>query len=694
MRRFRIRVVCVHALIAVFCCTESEASTFTLDYRTRVAAPSLRAAVAASAAGVRQESPEDGVLRQVEMATDSAPGAPEGLDVGDSLDVALFDDCRVALTLRERVPSFDGADSFLATADGYDGLLVAVVVCKGGRIHVDIQDFLSGRAYSVLSSAERTIVREIDSRRVPCTCAAPPEAPRPAGPSVAKAAGRAKAAAASPATVDILVVYDTLAAEWAKSRGGGVGAFAEVQVQKMNVVLANTDLDQGFRFRLVGVYEVGGSAGGSVARALEAAQSGDIVLNGVRWGGVHAKRDEVGADVVCVLVDNGQSYGTTGVGYSLYGDIGDFSEYAYNACLIRAVATGQTMTHEVGHNMGAGHATAVADVESRGPQYYGYSSGYYFTGADGEGYCTVMAYSSDGYGNYYSQVPFFSSPDYTYRSVPVGDELHDNSLTLRQTFPEVSRYREATTFRVTFGKNGGEGGDDGVTVTRGQPMPTPRAAPQLAGWTFAGYWDTVTVDDKGSPKGRQYYDKDMKSVRAWDKKCDSTLWAKWTSKVALGKNGGEGGDDYVTVTKGQPMPTPRTAPQRTGWAFGGYWDTVAADADGKPKGRQFYDADMKSARNWDRAASAKLWAKWTVRVKFGKNGGTGGDDYVTATYNQPFPKRTMPEKRGYDFGGYWVSSDNGVGQCYDADGTGTSTMKWRTGGTPTIWARWTNQSSL
>ena len=69
--------------------------------------------------------------------------------------------------------------------------------------------------------------------------------------------------AAETATVDILVVYDTLAAEWAKTRGGGVSAFAEVQVQKMNAVLANTNLDQSFRFRLVGVYEVGGSAGGS-----------------------------------------------------------------------------------------------------------------------------------------------------------------------------------------------------------------------------------------------------------------------------------------------------------------------------------------------------------------------------------------------------------------------------------------------
>jgi len=254
----------------------------------------------------------------------------------------------------------------------------------------------------------------------------------------------------------------------------------------------------------------------------------------------------------------------------------------------------------------------------------------------------------------------------------------------------VVEYRVvAETFRVKLGKNGGAGGDGYVTATYGAAMPTPRTAPKLAGWTFAGYWDTVAVDANGNPKGRQYYDANMKGVRAWDKKGDATLWAKWTSKVALGKNGGTGGDDYVTVAMGQPMPSPRTAPKRTGWTFAGYWDSVAMDANGNPKGRQYYDANMKSVRNWDKKSEAKLWAKWTVRVKLGKNGGTGGDDYVTATYNQPFPKRKMPKKTGYAFGGYWVSSSKKTGQCYNADGTGTSSMKWTTGGSPTIWALWT-----
>ena len=244
------------------------------------------------------------------------------------------------------------------------------------------------------------------------------------------------------------------------------------------------------------------------------------------------------------------------------------------------------------------------------------------------------------------------------------------------------------TNRVTFGKNGGTGGDDYVTATEGQPMPMPRRYPEKKGWVFDGYWDTLKTG------GKQYYDAEMKSVRNWDKSGAVTLWAKWHEaaapmRVTFGKNEGTGGDAYVTATEGQPMPTPRTAPTKSGWTFAGYWDTLKADANGNPLGKQYYDKDMKSVRKWDKRTATTLWAKWTVKVTLGKNGGTGGDSYVTVTYGQPFPKRAMPTKSGYNFGGYFVSASSRTGQCYNADGTGTASMAWKTGGTPTVWALWT-----
>ena len=118
-------------------------------------------------------------------------------------------------------------------------------------------------------------------------------------------------------------------------------------------------------------------------------------------------RDEVGADIVTVLVDTGTYEGTTGMGWSLMTTrFESFSEIAYNCCAVRSVARSHTMTHEVGHNMGCGHATAQRS--SPGPQLYSYSAGYYFTGVDDERYCTIMAYEIEGPGG--EQIPYFSSP--------------------------------------------------------------------------------------------------------------------------------------------------------------------------------------------------------------------------------------------------------------------------------------------
>ena len=336
----------------------------------------------------------------------------------------------------------------------------------------------------------------------------------------------------------------------------------------------------------------------------------------------------------------------------------------------------------------------------------------------------------------------------------------------------VEKTKTPVKYMVTFGKNGGTGGSAQVTATYGAEMPAA-TAPTQSGWTFGGYWDTLAMDENSNPKGKQYYDASMKSVRDWDKNGTATLWAKWTNTVTLGKNGGTGGDsyvtctrgqpmpkctmptksdyvfdgywnttgtggikyynadgtsahtwdrsgnvtlwakwekavsvrvtfgknggtggdDYVTATTGQPMPTPRTAPTLKGWSFGGYWDTLACDAKGNPLGKQYYNSKMESVRAWDKTTATTLWAKWTVKVTLGKNGGTGGDSYVTVIYNQPFPTRTMPTRSGYTFGGYWVSSSSRTGQCYNADGTGTASMNWTTGGTPTIWALWTKTSA-
>ena len=263
-------------------------------------------------------------------------------------------------------------------------------------------------------------------------------------------------------TVDILVAFDRNAAAYA-NRNGGVADFALTAVSKMNTVLANNGLDEQFRFRLVGTMEVAAEAT-DVHAALEAIRDSET-----GWAEIKTKRDEVGADIVTTLIDTGSAYGTTGASWPLTTmELASFADSAYNVCAIRAVEIGHAMTREVGHNMGAGNATEVADPDIRGPQLHDYSSGYYFTGSDGTRYRTIMADSADGYGNTYALAPLFSSPAALWDGTSAGDASHDNARTLRATCAAVSLWRAqkvAMSYDVFFSPETDTLFDEAVMVT-------------------------------------------------------------------------------------------------------------------------------------------------------------------------------------------------------------------------------------
>lgn len=73
--------------------------------------------------------------------------------------------------------------------------------------------------------------------------------------------------------------------------------------------------------------------------------------------------------------------------------------------------------------------------------------------------------------------------------------------------------------------------------------------------------------------------------------------------VILDRQGGSGGSGSVTATYGSPMP-PAIAPMKTGYTFAGYFDQPGGG------GARYYHASMASARDWDKAADATLYAYW------------------------------------------------------------------------------------
>lgn len=299
--------------------------------------------------------------------------------------------------------------------------------------------------------------------------------------------------------VDVLVGVDASAARWIRTNSDFAGEdnavelFAADSIRRCNNTLANTDLDKSFTFNLAGVIEV--QADCSRFRNYSGYVDSVRILDDMterqgryaaEWRKVANERDQTGADIVSFLVSCGtdELAGIVGVGYSLDNSwIKDTSycEIPYNVCLVEAVAQGNTMAHEIGHNMGAGHAK-MKDASNSGPQLYGYSTGYYFdvTNADGNVFMhagTVMAYNSDGYDddygwterwgdapeyaddalswNYglYTETDFFSSSSHTFRyydssseswvdsGVLLGDATHDNTRLLAQTYLLAANYR-------------------------------------------------------------------------------------------------------------------------------------------------------------------------------------------------------------------------------------------------------------
>jgi len=90
--------------------------------------------------------------------------------------------------------------------------------------------------------------------------------------------------------------------------------------------------------------------------------------------------------------------------------------------------------------------------------------------------------------------------------------------------------------------------------------------------------------------------------------CAATLAAcnlgSKTFTVTFDKQSGTGGADSATVTLNKTMPSGLPAPVREGYTFGGYYAQLNGE------GTQYYDAEMKSVKNWDVEASMTLFAKW------------------------------------------------------------------------------------
>jgi hypothetical protein len=205
------------------------------------------------------------------------------------------------------------------------------------------------------------------------------------------------------------------------------------------------------------------------------------------------------------------------------------------------------------------------------------------------------------------------------------------------------------TYTVTFDKQSGTNGSNSVTATYGSAMPS-MTKPTRTGYTFGGYF----TGTNGS--GTKYYNADGSSAKNWDKTANTKLYAKWTVAtytVSFDKQSGSGGSNSVIATYGSAMPS-ATMPTRTGYTFGGYYTGTNGS------GTQYYNANGGSAKNWDKTADTKLYAKWTVNqytIKFNNYDGTQlqssqVNQGATPAYTGATPTKPSTAAYTYTFNGW------------------------------------------
>jgi hypothetical protein len=235
--------------------------------------------------------------------------------------------------------------------------------------------------------------------------------------------------------IDVLFVYTSLARQ---DRGGeaAIGALIQMAIDESNLAYQNSQINT--RIRLAGLAETKYDENGTFADHLELIKSDtDTVMNEV-----HAMRDAVGADLVCLWVaDTGGSMCGKGKAKIMTVLDHSFEDKAFSV-VTAGCALNWLTTHELGHNMGCGHERQNPSA----PHLYSYSNGWWWTVNNvNNGKDTLHTVMANAPG---IRVGYFSNPDVKYdgngppTGVQVGqpDEAH-NARTINESASTVANFR-------------------------------------------------------------------------------------------------------------------------------------------------------------------------------------------------------------------------------------------------------------
>lgn len=157
--------------------------------------------------------------------------------------------------------------------------------------------------------------------------------------------------------------------------------------------------------------------------------------------------------------------------------------------------------------------------------------------------------------------------------------------------------------------------------------------------------------------------------------------AKASYTVSYNANGGTGAPGNQTKWYGTTLTLSSTRPTRTGYTFL-RWNTNSSGT-----GTNYNPGDSYTGN-----AALTLYAIWQANsytITFDKQGGSGGTDSVSITYDTPsgsYPDITLPTRKGYTFTGYYTETGGSGTQYYNS--AGNSVRTWQIAADTTLYAGW------
>lgn len=337
----------------------------------------------------------------------------------DRLALDLFPGLSLQAELTRREAGRDGSMAWSGHVPG-EPLSTVTFVREGDVLQGSIR--LLGSAFSIepIGRNGHHAIRQLDLTQLGDELDPLPSSP------VAFGGDQAAAIGGYDTVIDVLAVYTAAAVDAAGGSDAAIQARIALGVAETNIAFTKSGVRQ--RIRLVGAEPVDYvESSTDITIDLEritSAQDGFM-------DAVHARREELGADLVQLIV--GSVTNGCGVAWLMSTATASFASTAFSVSAYPCISPNYTFGHELAHNMGSTHAPDDPSTAPLFPYSYGYKH-------PGGLFRTVMAYAT---GCNCPRVLHFSNPARSFDGAATGATYQDNARSLNNTRAVVAGFRQS-----------------------------------------------------------------------------------------------------------------------------------------------------------------------------------------------------------------------------------------------------------